>query len=195
MIVWAYCGEAWRRATAGATGISPVASPPVTAATLTWPEKRPDVAVFNLHGDQYGQSAWHGQAANGERPTAVTVQQARAYDWQGCVVFSMVCWSAWGGGQEMARAFLDGGALAFIGSTTEAYGRMRPVRFWERWLGQSEKADGLLRLFLAAYARHPGQPEKALTLAKRWFRRHSWPLDEADRMTLDSFVCLRGDKR
>lgn len=191
MYVWAYSGASWAEATRGATAVNPVTCPPLDSFALRWPQKRPDVAVFNLHGDQHGQPLWYGQAEDGAKPIALTVQNVRSYDWTGVVVVAMVCWSAADGGQEMARAFLQRGALAFIGSTSEAYGRRRPLSWWQRLLGMNEKGDGLVADFIAAYRHLPNEPEKALIVAKKQFRATAGRLDDFDRLTLESFVCLR----
>lgn len=189
--IWAYCGQSWAEATFHATKTTPITSPRTDAISLRWPQERPLLAVFNLHGDEVGQPGWYGQADDGKRPLAVAVPNVRAYDWTGVVVVAMVCWSAAYGGQEMAQAFLDGGALAFIGSTSEAYGRRQPVNWLARLLGKTNKADSLIAHFVHLYRNAPGNPARTLVEAKERFAREAGRLDKVDKLTLESFICIK----
>lgn len=164
--------------------MAPVTSPPVAAKDLDLTKAADaDIVYLNLHGFE-GQPHYYGQRDGTIGPTALTAEQALRHKWRGVTVFAEVCYSAANGGGPIARAFLSRGA-AFVGSTTEAYGRLRMT--W--WDGE---ADRLMWLFRHAHDREP-DPAKALTIAKRWLHITSWPLDDDDRATLRSFVCLTRD--
>lgn len=181
--VWSYCGLDWVEASRQAGGVEPITCPPDMAITVDLkPATKADIVYLNLHG-YAGQPYLYGQSGGKVGPTALTAAQIEAHRWDGIVVFAEVCWSAVDGGGDIARAFLDNGAKAFIGSTTEAYGRIRMTR----WL--DGEADRLMQLFRFVCS-HQGDPAKALDIAKRWLRLLSWPLDKDDRATLESFICL-----
>lgn len=181
MNVWAYCAHDWRKATRQAGGVIPITSPPAEAGAQNLTKAATaDIVYLNLHGFA-GQPYLYGQQAGAIGPTALTPEDVAAHKWHG-VVFAEVCYSAADGGGPIAQAFLESGARAFIGSTTEAYGRVRMT--W--WDGE---ADRLMWLFRHAYTEER-TPQQALSLAKRALRIMSWPLDEDDKQTLRSFVCL-----
>lgn len=182
MNVWAYCASDWWKATRAAGGVTPVLSPPFDHKTVGLAKATGSNLVYlNLHGYP-GQPHLYGQASGVIGPTALTAPAVARYDWSGVVVFMEVCYSAADGGNPVARSFLDNGATAVIGSTTEAYGRMRPVVF-------DGEADRLFYFFRRAYGRSRNH-EKALVTAKKWLRAISWPLDDEDKATLSSFVIL-----
>lgn len=180
--VWSYCAADWQQATEAAGGVAAVTSPPYSAGNVVL--EAVDVLYLNLHGFA-DQANFYGQVAGIVGPTALTPAQVAGRDWTGTVVFAEVCFSAKDGGGPIARAFLANGARAFVGSTTEAYGRVRRT-FWDG------EADRLMWLFRHAL-RHKDRPAAALALAKRWLTVLSFPLDADDRQTLESFVCLEND--
>lgn len=180
--VWSYCGRDWIRATRAAGAVEPLTSPPLDAETIGSKLAQATAAAIvylNLHGFK-GQAHYYGQANGFAGPTALTASLVAEHDWSDCVIFCEVCYSAADGGDPIARAFLANGARAVIGSTTEAYGRIRPTLI-------DGEADRLMWLFRRAYK---GDPTRALEIAKRWLRFISWPLDSDDRKTLESFICL-----
>lgn len=182
--VWAYCAADWVQATKMAGGVTPLVCPSKAAEVMTGhlvKASRADIVYLNLHGYP-SQPNYYGQAGNTVGPTALTPEMVSARDWSGTVVFAEVCFSAADGGGPIAQAFLANGAKAFIGSTTEAYGRIRPTL----WDGE---ADRLMWLFRRTYDR-VGDPAAALNRAKRLLRLVSFPLDADDKATLESFVCL-----
>lgn len=187
MKVWAYCGEDWIRATTAAGGVKPITSPPASADTVDLDKATAaDIVYLNLHGFE-GQPHYYGQGQKTIGPTALTAELVRKHQWSGVVVFAEVCFSASSTGSEndggpIARAFLDNGARAFIGSVSTAYGRIKPVL----WDGE---ADKLMRLFRRTYGRWK-DPAVALEIALRWLRLLSFPLDADDKATLEGFVCL-----
>jgi hypothetical protein len=184
----AYCGKDWIKASKAAAKVTPFTCPPVSSEDVTTvleKASRSDLFYLNLHG-YVGQGNYFGQENNVVGPTALTPEQVTQYRWDGVVVFAEVCFSAQDGGGAMAHAFLVNGAKAFIGSTTEAYGRVKPTI----WDGE---ADRLMYLFWRCYdiTRNPAQ---ALEQAKRWLKVLSFPLDKDDKATLASFVCLTGEQ-
>jgi hypothetical protein len=182
--IWAYCAADWAQATKAASGVKPLLCPSSEANKLTAhlvQASRADIVYLNLHGYP-DQPHYYGQRNKKIGPTALTAEQVGAYDWRGVVVFAEVCFSAANGGGPIAEAFLAWGAKAFIGSTTEAYGRARPTL----WDGE---ADRLLWIFRRFYPRI-SNPAVALDRAKQWLKLMSWPLDADDMATLESFVCL-----
>lgn len=185
MRVWAYCGADWVRASRVAGGVEPATSPPYDADSVDLAQAAAaDVVYLNLHGYR-GQPYYYGQVHRVVGPTALTAERVAQYRWHG-VVFAEVCFGAMDGGGLIARAFLENGARAFIGSTTEAYGRVRPSLL-------DGEADRLMWLFRRTYRRIP-QAAQALALARRLLSIVSWPLDATDRSTLESFICLEGSK-
>lgn len=186
MNVWALCGADWHRATAAAGGVQPVLSPSFDAGCDLGQAARADLVYLNLHGFN-GQPYYYGQQGGVIGPTAVTPEQVARHDWRGAIVFAEVCFSAKNGGGPIARAFLANGARAFIGSTTEAYGRIRPVI----WDGEADKLAHLFRKYMS---RHPqAGAAHLLRQAKNTLAQLSWPLDDDDRMTLNSFICLEAE--
>lgn len=188
MTTIAYCAADWKRATRAAAGTDPFTCPPLHADSheverLLDKATQAKIFYLNLHGYEQ-QPHLYGQANNVQGPTALTAEQVRARDWTGVVVFAEVCFSAANGGGHIAKAFLENGARAFIGSKTEAYGRTKPVSF-----GDGE-ADRLMAFFRLFYLRGDVMPDKALKRAKNLLRITSIPLDADDRATLTSFVCL-----
>lgn len=182
--VWSYCAADWVQATRSAGGVKPLVCPSKEAEDLTPHLVKASTAAIvylNLHGFA-DQPHYYGQAGKKIGPTALTAEQVSAQRWDGVVVFAEVCFSAAHGGGPIAQAFLAQGAKAFIGSTTEAYGRTRPT-FWDG------EADRLMWIFRRFYPRI-SDPAEALARAKRWHALMSWPLDADDEATLESFVCL-----
>lgn len=183
MNVWALCGADWRRATAAAGGVQPTTSPPFNAGDDLVKAAAADLVYLNLHGFD-GQPHYYGQQGGIVGPTAVTADMVARHDWSGVVVFAEVCFSAKDGGGPIARAFLDGGARAFIGSTTVAYGRINPVI----WDGEADRLVHIFRKYMQL--RPNASPARLLLQAKNMLAKLSWPLDHDDHMTLNSFVCL-----
>lgn len=180
--VWAYCAADWVEATEAAGGVKPLASPPLSDEAVDLAKAAAaDLVYLNLHGYE-GQPYCYGQQGGSIGPTALSTDKICRYDWSGVVVFAEVCFSAKDGGGPIARAFLKGGARAFVGPTTEAYGRIRPTL----WDGE---ADRLMWLFRRLYPKI-GDPAKALARAKDMLRLMSYPLDADDKATLNAFVCL-----
>ena len=182
--IWAYCAADWVQATRGASGVEPLVCPSPEVADIERhlvKASRADIVYLNLHGYP-GQPHYYGQADKKIGPTALTAEQVSHIDWRGVVVFAEVCFSAADGGGPIAQTFLAWGARAFIGSTTEAYGRARPTL----WDGE---ADRLMWIFCRFYPRI-SDPAVALERAKQWLHLMSWPLDADDEATLESFVCL-----
>lgn len=197
MIVTAYCGQDWARAMRASTGVEPVTSPPLETGSAELYEfleeaARGDVLTLNLHGYE-GTAEYYGQAEKQVGPVALTADDVKAHDWDGTTVFLEICYSAADGpaNRTIPQAFLERGALAVVGSRTEAYGRMRGTF---RWPGFDGEADRLLNLFLFFLKRKPGLGFggvfRSLVLARRTFRLWSWPLDEEDRKTLRSFTMI-----
>lgn len=183
LAVWAYCGLDWQRATAYSAGIEPVTCPPVDQHSVDLAKAAAaDLVYLNLHGF-FGQPYFYGQGGRRFGPTALNPEQVRRMDWRGAVVFAEVCFSAANGGSAIAAAFLESGARAFVGSVTEAFGRVRPVRLLD---GEADRLGHFFRLCLGKGL----EPAQALKVAKRWLRVLSYPLDDDDRATLASFVCL-----
>jgi hypothetical protein len=181
--VWSYCASDWRRATTAAGGVTPYLSPPESDETIDLAKATTAGMVYlNLHGYP-DQPYYYGQRDGVTGPTALSAEHVAKHDWSNVVVFAEVCFSTANGGSEIAKAFLANGAKAFIGSTTEAYGRIRPTL----WDGE---ADRLAYLFRVVYGRKTDKPLYALTLAKRLLAAMSYPLDADDRATLESFICL-----
>lgn len=182
--VWAYCAADWVQATTAAGGVTPLFCPSKAAEIMTEhlvKATTADIVYLNLHGYP-NQPNYYGQAGKKVGPTALTPEMVSARNWDGVVVFAEVCFSAANGGGPIAQAFLANGAKAFIGSTTEAYGRTRPT-FWDG------EADRLMWIFRRFYSRIP-DPAVALARAKQWLEIMSWPLDTDDEATIESFVCL-----
>lgn len=184
----AYCGKDWVRATRAAAKVTPFTCPPTSTEdgieAVLKAAATSDIFYLNLHGYP-GQSNYFGQDGKNVGPTALTPELVSRYRWDDVVIFAEVCFSALDGGSAIAKAFLAHGAKAFIGSTTEAYGRTKPTA----WDGE---ADRLMFLFWRCYTIQK-DPAKALDKAKGWLRVLSIPLDADDKATLASFVCLTGD--
>ena len=163
-----------------AAGVVPCESPPTTAESIELDSISGDLIYFNLHGYP-GQPNWFGQKGGSVGPTAVTPEGIRSRRWDGVVIFAEVCYGA---ESEIAQAFLQQGARAFIGSTGPAYGRVKPTIL-------NGEADRLMYWFRKTYGKYRN-PAKALEAAKTILRILSYPLDFQDRATLDDFVCLKG---
>ena len=185
MIVWSYCGADWVRATEAAGGTKPVTTPNTSADTLDIDGIVADVIYLNLHGF-VDQPNYYGQSNDVIGPTAMTPELVASRRWDGVVVFAEVCFSAADGGSPIARAFLEDGARAFIGSTTTAYGHTGPTII-------DGEADRLMRLFRRTYKIYD-DPEKALEAARAIFRIVCFPLDADDVLTYESFICLLPEK-
>ncbi len=182
MKVWSYCAVDWKHATKAAGRVTPFVTPPLNAKTVDLKQAAAsDLVYLNLHGYR-GQANCYGQQADKIGPTALTPERIKERDWRNTVIFAEVCFSAADGGSQIARAFLDGGADAFIGSTTEAYGRVHPTIF-------DGEADKLAYFFIKSYQKI-GNPYKSLEIAKKWLKAISYPLDADDKSTLESFICL-----
>lgn len=183
MNVWAYCSADWIASTRHAAGVEPVTAPPLDVDGLDSVLEKAavsDLVYLNLHGFN-NQSNYFGQSGKSIGPTALTPEAVLRCKWNGVVVFASVCFSAAeGASRAIAEAFLANGARAFIGSKTEAYGRMRPVRF-------DGEADRLGHVFRKLY-RPDKDPAATLRAAMRRFRVLSIPLDREDKATLKSFT-------
>ena len=176
----------------GALGVEPVTSPPIKTGTdelndVLSQAAAADIFALNLHGF-YGQSHLQGQKNKQIGPITLIPGDIARHDWSGCVVFMEVCFSASGvpGNKALSNAFLDAGAIAVIGSTTSAYGRVKmtlPIP------GSDGEADRLLRFFVK-WMRRDKEPREALRRAKANLRLWSFPLDKEDRKTLSSFVVM-----
>lgn len=192
MNVAALCGLDWAEAMQAATGVEPATSPDLETGSdeladwLEWASVS-DVLALNLHG-YLGQSVYNGQWERVQSPTALRASDILAHRWDGVTVFLEVCFSASNNpaNREIPAAFYERGALAVIGSKTEAYGRIKPLR---RLPGSDGEADRLLQLFLNRM-RRGYSPKKALWRAKLSLRFWSFPLDRYDKATLNSFVII-----
>ena len=144
-----------------------------------------DVLFLNLHGFE-GDSCYWGQRDGLVRSKVLRPAAVREHDWTGTVVFASVCHSAarTKANRAIPDAFLDGGAVAFVGSTGPSYGRLRPTLFQ-----LDDKGDLLARTFIDVYRREK-DPDLALMIAKAIFIVKSLPLDDEDKATLKNFVCL-----
>lgn len=193
MRVAAYCGKDWARAMRASTGIRPATCPPLEAGSKALYEflkkaATSDALALNLHG-YASQANYYGQASGQVCSTALTVDDVIPHDWRGVTVFLEVCFSAAGdpANRIIPQMFLEQGARAVIGSTTEAYGRIRGTLPLPGFDGE---ADRLLNFWLY-FTRRLRNPRLALTFAKRCLRIWSWPLDTEDRKTLQSFTIIR----
>lgn len=193
MRVAAYCGKDWAKAMRASTGIRPATCPPLEAGSKMLYEflkkaATGDVLALNLHG-YAGQTNYYGQVGGVVSSTALTVDDIIPHDWSGVAVFLEVCFSAASepANQDIPQMFLERGARAVIGSTTEAYGRIRGTLPLPGFDGE---ADRLLSFWLY-FIRRLRNPRLALTLAKRCLRVWSWPLDNEDKETLKSFTMIR----
>ena len=141
-----------------------------------------DVLYLNLHG-YVNKAMFRGQGLRrySMRPVALDPQEVAGFDWSGTTVFAEVCHSALN--KEMVRAFMDSGAKAFIGSTSEAYGRVRPAPGQDAW------GDRLASIFLRFFC-VVNSPRAALTMAKMAYFVDSAPISMKDRATLDSFIIV-----
>ena len=144
-----------------------------------------DVFFLNLHGFKNDPCYW-GQKNDLVQDKVLRPAMVREYDWSGTVVFASVCYSAAQTKENRAipSAFLDKGAVAFIGSIGPSYGRLRPTLFQ-----LDDKGDLLAREFIKAY-RYEKDPQLALLISKAFFVVKSLPLDDKDKATLKDFVCL-----
>lgn len=105
--------KGWAVSTWLATGVKPVASPPLTPSRLpAGLLDGADLLYVCMHGFQ-GQPFWYGQALGGPITTAVTADQVRASDLQGCIAYLAGCWGA----GPMVDALQDAGAAAVVGDT------------------------------------------------------------------------------
>ena len=206
--VFAICGADWRETTRAMSGVEPATSPPLSAETkrgrrlVTAALARAsqcDVLYLNLHG-YHGKSIYCGMATREAtyppvvRPVVLTPSLVSAHTWRGTIVYAEICYSAADtpGNRAMARAFLDAGCSAFVGSTTQAWGRVTPVGL----LDFDGEADRLGAYFLRGLARRPRDPGRALAFAKRYLRFVSSlnGLDAEDRATLNGFVVLTSNE-
>jgi len=185
MNVWAYCAADWWKTTRMASGVDPVVCPPYEQNNiedeLARASATAELVFLNLHGFP-NQPHLYGQLNGVMGPTALTADNVAKFDWTGVMVFMEVCFSAADGGNKVARAFYEAGALAVIGSTTEAYGRVKPTL----WDGE---ADRLSYFFRKAYEK-TANPRHSLAIAKRYLKAVSYPLDEDDKATLKTFVVI-----
>ena len=198
MRVAAYCGQDWAKAMKASTSVAPATCPPLEAGSkplydfLKKAARTAGVLALNLHG-YHDQANYYGQAGKLVGPTALTVDDIIPHDWSGVTVFLEVCYSAADtpANRVIPQMFLERGARAVIGSTTEAYGHIRGTIPLPGFDGE---ADRLLNLFLYFTKRGKGAtlraPAKTLVIAKQLFRLWSWPLDDDDRETLQSFVTI-----
>lgn len=192
MKVKALCGADWVDAMRAATGVEPATSPPFETGSVFLADwlaeaSTADVLALNLHG-YAGQPVYNGQAGNVHGPTVLMASDVLAHRWDGVTVFLEVCFSALDhpANRAIPAAFYQQGARAVVGSLTEAYGRVRPVR---RLPGSDGEADRLLQLFAGRMRRGYG-PKKALKRSKLSLKFWSFPLDQDDKATLNSFVII-----
>lgn len=171
---WAYSAQDWRRSSSVSAGVSPVLSPPAGAGLDLSDAAMSQLVFLNLHGFA-GQPHYYGQAGGVIGPTALTVDDVNRYQWQGVIVFAEVCFSLI---TPIAQAFHKGGAV-FIGSRTEAYGRVRPTL----WNGEADRLGFYFRLFHRPWR----SADLTLTIAKQVLRVLSLPLSTHDKETLTSF--------
>jgi len=109
------CAKSWSVSCWRTTGIKPLTSPPLfnDSTPLAKMAKRP-IAYFRLHGLEgqpylYSDPGWS---------TAVSANNVRVYDWSKTTVFLEGCHGA-----MIAKAFLESGAKAVIGSTKSTWGK------------------------------------------------------------------------
>lgn len=179
MKVWAYCARDWQQSTSASAGVTPILSPPAGAGLDLRDAARSDLVLLNLHGFR-DQPHFYGQANKKVGPTALTVEDVAAHSWLGVVVFAEVCFGFY---SPIALEFVRRGAI-FIGSKTEAYGRVRATMFD----GEADRLAFFFRLFYK-----PGRDvAHVLRLARGTLALASIPLDNDDLLTLKSFDIRKG---
>ena len=202
--IFALSGRDWHTTTCAMSGTEPACSPPLSAATRPGRKQigailkkaaRRQVFYLNLHGyydkPYYcGMSTQPGHTPEIVRPIVLTPELIAKHHWQNTIIYAEVCYSAANtpGNRAMVKAFLNNGCRAFVGSTTQAWGRIKPVGL----LSFDGEADRLGAYFLRGLARRPDNPGRALAFAKRYLRFMSAlnGLDADDIATLNGFVVL-----
>ncbi len=125
----AYAARAWRISTWRTTGVWPITSPPLTAATLQPDQFEADVIYIRLHGLN-GQPFMYGDPGYF---TALSIEQMRGFQLPGSLVFLEGCYGA-----EFAQAFLSAGARAAVGNSNPTWGKrwfLGPAeRIGKRWI-------------------------------------------------------------
>lgn len=113
MRIFAYCTEVAREAVGKATGILPVTSPPISAATfdLAWLEWQ-DLIYFRLHGWP-GRVGWFGEGVDGGEVLALTPVQLGMAHLDGAICVVANCYGA--DDDPMVAALYRAGARAVIG--------------------------------------------------------------------------------
>lgn len=119
MNVFAYCtAPAWR-AVATATGITPVASPPVTARTFEpIMLEGHDLLYFRLHQVEAMPTTWLGEDLHGDMFPALHLHQVEGVYLNGAAVVIANCYSQ---GSPFVPAFYENGAGAVIGAHGKNY--------------------------------------------------------------------------
>jgi len=185
MKVNSICGYDWWLTTWLMSGSFPTTSPPHDKTINLKPLADSDILYLNLHGYE-GKAHYKGQRqSKGEWPVILTPENVSAVKWQNTVVYAEVCYGAADRpeNREMAKAFLQNGCSAFVGSLTDAYGSVIPTFLLDG------KADRLGKFFVYGIKKYK-DPHKALKFAKKYLRLISYPLDKRDKETLESFVVL-----
>lgn len=187
MKVVSLCALDWEYPVHAIVKSKPFTSPPIDAAGKGINEvlklaTEADVFYLRLHGYK-GSYNWYGQKDEDHGPAALTPELVGQHDWARTVILAEVCYGA---RSEIAEAFLDNSARAFIGSKGPAYGRLRPTFF-------DGEADQLCKQFIKTYRRER-DPFVAYNLAMGKFALLSLPLDSDDRATLRDFVILTREK-
>ena len=162
MRVCAYCTASARRAVRAATGVMPISSPPVLAATFD-PRRLAghDLLYFRLHGKP-GAKAWYNDAG----AAALTEDQVLSVDLGGAVAVVANCYGDQG---PMARALYTAGASAVIAGLGSNYAGARRV-----------VGTDLLVRWVILGLRMGMDVERALGLARMRLRMSSWRASDRD---------------
>jgi len=176
--VFAYCTEPAGRMVGEAVGVSPLTSPPMTAADF-----RPsllegyDFIYIRLHGLPQVLDLWLGERLDGGLLPALTRNHIEAADLTDAVILLANCYGA---SSPMAQEMYDSGARAVIAGHGPNYAAGKTIR----------GADLLAKWFLIAL-RGGAPPPAALTMAKSRLAMSSWR--KSDRDTLE-FSIIRSIK-
>lgn len=166
----AYCARSWWLSTWRTTGTRPLTSPPLTADSLDLNSLRAPLVYLRLHGIP-GAPYLFGD----DRMPALAIEQVRALDLEGGIVFLEGCW-----GGRIADAFLQAGAVAVVGAEASTWGRrwlLGPSslvgREWLRTLNGGATVQEALNV--AVNQIEPGRRDKwrayGDTGARKWKRR------------------------
>lgn len=132
MRVLAYCSAGFADATARATGVYPLLSPPLSAATIHPVMLRGyDLLWFDFHGRD-AAAQWD----NNDGMVAITAEQIRRAELLGCTVFTTACWAG-ERDSPMLHAFLAAGAryvVAGAGPNWSGAQRVSGAARLGRWL-------------------------------------------------------------